>query len=99
MVILVIVNFEQLNADWVVSGRIARAFSWSGATRPTTLGIFKAFDRVWHAGLPKFFSKSYETLGQFFALISSLFAKSRLQVVLFGNSSQEYPVKVVATGI
>ena len=45
MVILVIVNFEQLNADWVVSGRIARAFSWSGATRPTTLGIFKAFDR------------------------------------------------------
>ena len=35
----------------VVSGRIARAFSNSLATRAVTLGISKASDRVWHADL------------------------------------------------
>ena len=35
----------------VVSDRIARAFNRSGATRAVALGISKAFDRVWHAGL------------------------------------------------
>ena len=35
----------------VVSDRIARAFSKSGATRAVALDISKAFDRVWHAGL------------------------------------------------
>ena len=35
----------------VVSDRIARAFNRSGATRAVALDIFKAFDRVWHAGL------------------------------------------------
>ena len=35
----------------VVSGRIARAFNRSGATRAVALGISKVFDRVWHAGL------------------------------------------------
>ena len=35
----------------VVSDRIARAFSRSGATRAVALDISKAFDRVWHAGL------------------------------------------------
>ena len=34
-----------------VSGRIARAFNRSGATRVVALDISKAFDRVWHAGL------------------------------------------------
>ena len=32
-------------------GRIARAFYRSGATRAVALDIFKAFGRVWHAGL------------------------------------------------
>ena len=36
----------------VASDRIARAFNRSGATRAVTLDISKAFDRVWHAGLP-----------------------------------------------
>ena len=35
----------------VVSDRIAWAFYMSGATRAVALDIFKAFDRVWHAGL------------------------------------------------
>ena len=35
----------------VVSGRIARAFSNSLATRAVALGISKASDRVWHADL------------------------------------------------
>ena len=35
----------------VVSDRIARAFNRSGTTRAVALDIFKAFDRVWHAGL------------------------------------------------
>ena len=35
----------------VVSDRIARAFSRSGATRAVALDISKAFDKVWHAGL------------------------------------------------
>ena len=35
----------------VVSGRIARAFNRSGATRTMTLDMSKAFGRVWHADL------------------------------------------------
>ena len=35
----------------VVFNRIAWAFNLSGATRAAALDIFKAFDRVWHAGL------------------------------------------------
>ena len=35
----------------VVSGRIARDFNRSGATRAVSLDISKTFDRVWHAGL------------------------------------------------
>ena len=35
----------------VVSDRIARAFNRSGAFRAVALDIFKAFDRVWQAGL------------------------------------------------
>ena len=35
----------------VVSDRIARAFNRSEATRAVALGISKAFDRIWHAGL------------------------------------------------
>ena len=57
----------------------------------TDLGLFKAFDRVWHAGfLHK--RKSYGISGQIFDLISSLLSNRRLRVVLDGNSSQEYPI-------
>ena len=75
----------------VVSDRIARAFNRSRATRTVAVGIFKAFDRVWHAGvLHKL--KSYGISGQIFGRISSFRSNRRLRVVLDGNSSQEYPV-------
>ena len=75
----------------VVSDRIARAFSRSGATRAVALDISKAFDRVWHAGLLHKL-KSYGISGQIFGLISSFLSNRRLRVVLDGKSSQEYPV-------
>ena len=49
------------------------------------------FDRVWHAGLLHKL-KSYGILGQIFGLISSCLSNRRLQLVLDGKSSQEYPV-------
>ena len=61
----------------VVSDRIARAFNRSGATRAVALDIFKAFDRVWHAGLLHK-HKSYEISGQIFGLISSFLGNRRL---------------------
>ena len=75
----------------VVSDRIARAFSRSGATRTVGLDISKAFDRVWHAGLLHKL-KSYGISGQIFHLIPSFLGNRRLQVVLDGKSSQKYPV-------
>ena len=78
----------------VVTDRIARAFSRSGATRAVALDISKAFDRVWHAGLLHKL-KSYGISGQIFDLISFL-SNSKLRVVLDGKSSQEYPVNVGA---
>ena len=75
----------------VMSHRIARAFKRSGATRAVALDISKAFDRVWHAGLLHKL-KSYGISGQTFGLISSFPSNRRLRVVLFGKSSQEYPV-------
>ena len=75
----------------VVSDRIARAFNRSGATRAVALEIYKAFDRVWRAGLLHK-RKSYGISGQIFNLISSFLSNRRLWVVLDGKSSQEYPV-------
>ena len=77
----------------VVSGRIARAFNRSGATRAVALDISKAFDRVWHAGLLHEL-KSYGISGRIFGLISSFLSNRRFRVVLDGMSSQEYPVNV-----
>ena len=74
-----------------MSDRIARAFNRSGATRIVALDISKAFDRVWHAGLLHKL-KSYGISGQIFGLIFSFLSNRRLQVVLDGKSSQEYPV-------
>ena len=70
--------------------RIAMAFNRSGATRAVALDIFKAFDRVWHAGLHHKLTCGIS--GQIFDLISSFLSNRRLPVVLDGNSSQEYPV-------
>ena len=44
---------SQSNTDLVtvVSARIARPFNKCGATRAVALDIYKAFHRVWHAGL------------------------------------------------
>ena len=75
----------------VVSDRIARAFSRSGATQAAALNISKAFDRVWHAGLLHKL-KSYGISGQIFGFISSFVSNRQLRVVLDGKSSQEYPV-------
>ena len=77
----------------VVSDRIARAFNRSGATGAVALDISKAFGRAWHAGLLHKL-KSYGISGQIFGLISSFLSNRRLQVVLDGKSSQEYPVNV-----
>ena len=61
--------------------------------RAVALDIFKAFDRVWHAGvLHKL--KFYGISGQVFGLISSFLRNRRLRVVLDGKSSQKYPVNV-----
>ena len=70
----------------VVSDRIARAFKRSGAIRVVALGISKAFDKVWHAGLLHKL-KSYGISGQIFGLISSFLSNRRLRVVLDGKSS------------
>ena len=75
----------------VVSDRIARAFNRSGPTQDVALDISKAFDRVWHAGLPHKL-RSYGISGQVFGLISSFLSKRWLWVVLDGKSSQEYQV-------
>ena len=75
----------------VVSDRISRTFNRFRATRAVALDIFKAFDRVWHAGLLHKL-KSYGISGQIFDLISCFHSDRRLQVVLDGKSSKEYPV-------
>ena len=51
----------------------------------------KSFYRVWHAGLLHKL-KSFGISGQIFGLLSSFLSNRRLQVVLDGKSSQEYPV-------
>ena len=75
----------------IVSDRIARAFSRSGASRAVTLDISKAFDKVWHADLLDKL-ESYGISGQIFGLISSFLSSRWIRVVLEGKSSQEYPV-------
>ena len=55
------------------------------------LDVSKPFDRIWHPGLLHKL-KSYGISGQIFDLISSFLSNRRLQVVLDGKSSQEYPV-------
>ena len=73
------------------SDRIARAFNRSRATGAVALDISKALERVWHTGLLHEF-RSYGISGKIFDLISSFLSNRRLQVVLDGKSSQEYPV-------
>ena len=68
----------------VVSGRIARAFNSSEATRALTIDISKAFEKVWHAGLLHKL-KSSGILRQIFGLISSFFINRQLQVALDGK--------------
>ena len=72
--------------SWQMLKRPADAW----ATRAVALDISKAFGKVWHAGLLRKL-KSYGISGQTFALISFL-SNRRLQVVLDGKFSQEYPV-------
>ena len=74
-----------------MSGRIARDFNRSRPTQTLAFDILKAFDRVWHAGLLHKLM-SYGVSGQIFCLISSFLSNKRLWMVLYGKSSQEYPV-------
>ena len=67
-----------------VSGRIARAFNSSEATRAVTLDISKAFEKVWHADLLHKL-KSSGISRQIFGLISSFFINRQPQVVLDGK--------------
>ena len=82
---------SRLDLLTVVSDRTARAFNRSRATRAVALDIFKAFDRVLHAGLLHKLN-SYEYSRQIFCLISSFLSYRPLGVVLDVKSSQEYPV-------
>ena len=75
----------------VVSERIARTSNRSGATQAVALITSKIFDKVWHDGLLHKL-KSYRVSSQIFDLISSFLSNRRLEVVLDGKSSQEYPV-------
>ena len=75
----------------VVSHRNARAFIRSGATRSVALDISKTLDRVCHAG-PLHKRKSHGISDQIYGLMSSSSNNRRLQVVLDGKFSQEYPV-------
>ena len=61
----------------VASDRIGRGFNRSGATRAVGLDIFKAFDRVCHAGLLDKL-KSYGISGHIFGLISSFLSNRRV---------------------
>ena len=76
----------------VVSDRISRACNRSGTTWAEAVDISKVFDRGWHVGLLHKL-KFYGISGQIFNLISFFLSTNRrLQVVLDGKSSQEYPV-------
>ena len=68
----------------VVSDRIVGDFQRSGATRAVALDVYKAFSRVWHAGLLHKLN-SYVTSDLSFPI------NRRLRAVLDGKSPQEYP--------
>ena len=71
------------NADLlaVVSKRIVRAFSRSGATRAVALDTSKVSDRVWHASLLHK-CKSYGISGWVFHIISSFLSNKNIQWML-----------------
>ena len=77
----------------VVSDRIARAFSKSGAPWAVALDISKAFDRVWNARLLHKL-KSYGISGQIFGLITSFLSNRQLRVVLDRKSPYEYQLDI-----
>ena len=75
----------------VASGRIARAFNRSGATRAVKLDIIQGFRQsfaCWCSSQTGLLQKSYGISDQIFGLISSLLSNRQLQVVLDGKSSQ-----------
>ena len=68
-----------------------RTFNRSGANPAVALDISKAFDKIWHAGLP-LKVKFYGISGHIFGLISFFLCNRQLQVIQDGKSSQQYPV-------
>ena len=81
----------QLQLLTVVSDRITKVFTRSGATWAVALDIFNFFDRVWYAGLLSKL-KFYGILGKILGFISSFVSNRRLQVVLDGKSWEEFSV-------
>ena len=73
--------------------RITGSCDKSRATRAMTLDISKVHDVQWHACLPHRF-KSYGIPGQVFGVILSILNNRLPQVVLDGNSLQEFLVNV-----
>ena len=69
-----------------MSDRIVRACNRFEVTLAVALDIYKAFHRVWYAGLLHKL-KSYGISGQIFDLISPFLNNRWLQVVLDGKSS------------
>ena len=83
----------QSNADVLklLSDRIGRTFNRSGAFQTVAPGRFKAFNKVYDAGLQHNL-KSYRVSGFMFGLILSFLSNIQLWVVLDGNSLQECSV-------
>ena len=75
----------------VAPDRIAKAFTGSGATQPVALDIFKAYNRVWHAGILNKLRSSGISV-QIFGLISFFLSNINFCMVLDRNLSHEYPV-------
>ena len=68
----------------VVSDKIVRAFSRSGAARAVTLDISKAFDRVWHACLLHKLN-CYGSSSQIYGLILSFLSKDGFRWFWMGS--------------
>ena len=75
----------------VVSERIGRVFNRSGVTLAVALDLSKAFNWVWHAGLLHKL-KFYGISGRVFGRVLSSLNSRWLWMVLYGKSSQEYPI-------
>ena len=83
-------RYSQSTADLliVVSDSISGTFDRFGALELyVALDISKAFDRVWHAG-------DLQNINSYGISCLSFLSNRRIQMVLDGKSSREYPVNI-----